>query len=249
MKRTTGRKSAFKPQRSTPGRCSTASDRPRVVAAVSREPATETTSRTSLRVICQYTAHRTHTPTWGLAPRLSGAKRTCCRVITRDGFAPWVRTTKEGLKTWHDMYPLPHLPCCRLAALCTVRALRAVKAKGTSLLGRAAPSCQNFLYTAPAVLCLRALHASCPPPHLPCCPACCTPPRRHTCTPLLLVRPLARARHVEGAQRHAGPRVQSAPRAQGEAAALLSTARSTEWAARAAALVWAVEECAVRAGK
>ena len=57
--------------------------------------------------------------------------------------------------------------------------------------------------------------------------------------PLLLIRPLARARHVEGAQRRAGPRVQSGP--PREKPLLLSTARSTQWAARVAVRVWTVK--------
>ena len=56
---------------------------------------------------------------------------------------------------------------------------------------------------------------------------------------LLLVRPLARARHVQGAQRHAGPRVQSGP--PREKPLRFSTTRSEEWAARVAVPVWVVK--------
>ena len=57
--------------------------------------------------------------------------------------------------------------------------------------------------------------------------------------PLVLVRPLARARHVEGAQRLAGPRVQSAP--PREKPLLLSTTRSTLWAVQVAVRAWVVK--------
>jgi hypothetical protein len=55
---------------------------------------------------------------------------------------------------------------------------------------------------------------------------------------LLLVRPLARACHVEGAQRLAGPRVQFAPPRQKPL--LLSTARSTYSGARVTMRAWVV---------
>ena len=55
----------------------------------------------------------------------------------------------------------------------------------------------------------------------------------------LLVRPLAQARHVDGAPRHAAPCVQSGP--PGEKQLLLSTAHSTKWAARVAARAWEVK--------
>ena len=56
---------------------------------------------------------------------------------------------------------------------------------------------------------------------------------------LLLVRLLARARHVEGIQRRTGPRVQSGP--PREKPLLLSTARSTKCAARVAVRAWEVK--------
>lgn len=72
---------------------------------------------------------------------------------------------------------------------------------------------------------LKALQGPAPSPRI--CPAALTAALRLVAmhAQLLLVRPLARARHVEGAQRLAGPRVQSAP--PREKPLLLSTARST----------------------
>ena len=56
---------------------------------------------------------------------------------------------------------------------------------------------------------------------------------------LMLVRPLAQVRHVKGAARRAGSHVQSAP--PSEKPLLLSTARSTWWAARVAVRAWEVK--------
>jgi hypothetical protein len=72
-----------------------------------------------------------------------------------------------------------------------------------------------------------------PPLHPRNCPAALTATLRSVAmhAHLLLVRPLAQARHVDGAPRHAAPCVQSGP--PREKPLLLSTARSTWWAARA----------------
>jgi hypothetical protein len=55
--------------------------------------------------------------------------------------------------------------------------------------------------------------------------------------PLLLIRPLARARHLEGTQGHAGPRVQSGPPRE-MPVLLLSTTRSS---VRVAVRAWVVK--------
>ena len=64
---------------------------------------------------------------------------------------------------------------------------------------------------------------------------------------LMLVRLLAQARHVKGAQRRAGPRVQSAP--PSEKPLLLFTMHSTEWAARAGRAGVGSYVCAMGAGE